>query len=314
MNKMFKFFGILFLIALLAIGVAMLLPLLIKGDLDIGILTLPKTGTVALLPIEGVITTTGGIQIGLGISSAVSSSEIISALEAIEKNPSIVGVILKIDSSGGTPVAGMEIAEKVASFKKPVLAWIREVGASAAYIIASSADKIFAHNFSMVGGLGVTGSYLEYSDLFEKYGVNYIRIVSGEHKDMGTPYREPTAEELQIYNELILKLNRDVNNFITSRRSLSAEYLQNITDGRVFLGDEALKIGLVDYIGSKDDMLDVMENLTNSTKVIVSEYTKGASIFDFLSSIGGEIKKHFLNLIGLGEINGYEDSSSVRMY
>lgn len=314
MNRMFKFFGILLLIALVAVGVAMLVPLFISGDLDVGILTLPKTGTVALVPIEGPITTTGGIQVGLGITSTVSSSEIISILESIEKNPGITGVIIKIDSSGGTPVAGMEIAEKVSSLKKPTLAWIREVGASAAYLIAAASDRIIAHNFSMVGGIGVIGSYLEYSDLFEKYGINYVRLVSGEHKDMGIPYRKPTEEEIQIFNEIILELNKDIFDFVEANRNISKEHLQNITDGRIFIGEEAVGMGLVDYIGSKDDMLEAMKNITNSTKVVISEYKREVSVFDLLSQLGGQIKKFFSNLFNIGEEDGYKDTASIRMY
>ena len=142
-------------------------------------------GNVALIPIEGIITGSGGSYLG---SSTISSKSIVEFIEEADKSDNIDAIVLEINSPGGSAVASDEIAEAVKNAKKPVVSFIREVGASGGYWVASASDYIIANRMSITGSIGVISSYLEFSGLMEKYGVGYERLVAGENKDLLSPY------------------------------------------------------------------------------------------------------------------------------
>ena len=159
----------------------------------------PTTGNVAVIPIKGVIMIDS--EDSLFATSVASSTDIVKLIEKAESDPSIEAIVFDINSPGGAPVASAEIARAIAEAEKPTVAVIREVGASGAYWAASAADHIIANEVSITGSIGVLASYLEYGDLLAEYNVSYTRFVSGEHKDMGSPYREMTNEEEEIYQQ-----------------------------------------------------------------------------------------------------------------
>src|SRR3989344_2238928 len=115
---------------------------------------------IVVIPINGVIRTEGST--GFIDENVASSSVIVSFIEKAEKNNAIKGILLEINSPGGTVIASKEIAESVKKSKKPTVAWIREVGASGAYWVASSSDAIVADPLSITGSIGVISSYLEF--------------------------------------------------------------------------------------------------------------------------------------------------------
>ncbi|MBI4983237.1 S49 family peptidase [Candidatus Woesearchaeota archaeon] len=158
--------------------------LLVLFPLILTIFDPSKYGNVALIKIEGVITSDGSSYLG---SATVSSPEIINFIQEADQDPKIKAILLEINSPGGSPVASDEIGTAVKRAKKPTIAVIREVGASGGYWIASAADHIIANRMSITGSIGVYSSYLEFSGLMEKYGIGYERLVAGEHKDTGFP-------------------------------------------------------------------------------------------------------------------------------
>ena len=132
------------------------------------------SGNVALIPIEGVITTDGGSYFN---EQTISSKNIVEFIEDADKNSQVEAIVLEINSPGGSAVASDEISIAVKKVKKPVVAMIREVGASGGYWVASSADYIVAHRMAITGSIGVISSYLEFSGLMENHGVGYERLV-----------------------------------------------------------------------------------------------------------------------------------------
>ena len=146
-------------------------------------------GNVAVIPIHGEITV---LEQGGFSSGTASSDAIIASLEKADKNPGIKAILLDIDSPGGSGVAADEISQKLKSINKTKVAVIREIGTSAAYWIATSTDHIFVNRLSLTGSIGVIGSYLDFSGLLSMYNVTYQRYVTGELKDMGSPFRAMT--------------------------------------------------------------------------------------------------------------------------
>lgn len=184
----------------------------------------------------------------------VSSEDIVNKIEEANDNDDIKYIIIETDSSGGSTVGGEEIVLAIKESPKPVFAYIRELGSSSAYWSISSADKIFASRNSTIGSIGVTASYLSNYTKNSNDGLKYERIVSGEYKDIGSPDKILTNKEKNI-------LQRDVdiiyNYFveqIAENRQLSIEKVKSFSDGSNVLGDKALELGLIDYIGNLSDV------------------------------------------------------------
>ena len=236
---------------------------------------------IAVVPIEGEITSfssSGGFLGGGGFSS----SDIVKQIEDLDKDDSVKGIIFEINSPGGEVVASQEIADAVKKLNKTNYAVIREVGASGAYWIASASDKIIASPMSITGSIGVYGSYLEFSGLFEKYGVGYERLVSGKYKDVGVPYRGLTNEEKNILQKKLDMVHEFFVGDVANNRNMSIEDVRKVATGEFYLGQEAKGLGLVDELGNKDDAIELMKKELGLTSIEVKEERKENSFFDIL--------------------------------
>ena len=232
------------------------------------------TGNVAVIPITGVIS--------VDTSERFSSSTIFQYIKDANENPFVKVIVLDINSPGGSGVAADEIGQAIKESEKPTIAVIREVGASAAYWIASASDEIFANRLSFVGSIGVIGSYLDFSGLIENHNVSYNRIVSGKYKDLGSPFKEATDEDIEVLQKLIEEAEDIFVAEVAANRNLSYEYVDNLSTGAVFLSEEAYELKLIDHVGSKQDVMEHIEATYNITPEIVT-YEKDTSLSEFFS-------------------------------
>ncbi len=244
-----------------------------------------SSGNVALIPVEGIITSDGASYFG---SSTISSEDIISFIEEAEEKEQVKVIVLEINSPGGTPVATDEIASAVKKAKKPVIALVREVAASGGYWVASAADEIFANKMSVTGSIGVFSSYLEFSGFMEKYGVGYERLVAGNVKDAGVPYRKLTEDEKKRIQQRLDKLHDIFIKEVAANRNISEKELRKLSDGDVFLGIEALDLGLIDQIGDKTAVEDYIKENYNLTEIAFITYEKTPSFLDIFSSLSSK--------------------------
>jgi protease IV len=214
---------------------------------------------VAVINLNGVIMTEGDSIYGEGV---VSSKEFSKHIEKIIGDDTYKAVILDINSPGGAPVPSNEISKQIEELKKkkiPVYAVINDLGASGAYWIAVSTDKIYASDMSLIGSIGVTSSSLGFENLINDWNITYRRTISGKYKDMGTPFREPTNEEVGIKQALLDDIYNKFINHVAKSRNLSLESVEELATGEVFLGDKAKKLGLVDEIGGVLDVKKIIE-------------------------------------------------------
>ena len=227
-------------------------------------------GNIALITITGEIGGSDGL-----LSRPASPDDIVGTIERAGKDSRVKGMLVEINSPGGSPVASEEIMKALKSSKKPKVAVIRDIGASGAYWVASAADYVVASPVSLTGSVGVTASYLEFSQLLQKYGVNYERLVSGENKDIGSPYRNLTEQEAAIMLEEVGKLHEYFLNSVKENRKLTdPAAIKKIATARVFLGSEAKDLGLVDELGGKEEAEDWLMQQTNLTEVKYITYEK----------------------------------------
>ncbi len=272
-------FAFLLLMLFLMIGMAVVF-LGQSNDIEV-----KGRGNVALIPIKGVIVTEP--QFGVLSPDEESSQDIIELIERADSSPYIDAIIFEINSPGGSAVASEEISNAVKKIQKPKVAWIRESGASGAYWIATSADHIVASKISLVGSIGVTASYLEFGGLLNDYNVTYERMVAGKYKDIGTPFRELTEEEREKFQHELDLIHGEFIAEVSQNRNLPEDSVRQLATGEVFLGREALELGLVDEIGSKDEAVAYLEGQLGKS-VSVVEYKRRRGLLDSFSEATNE--------------------------
>lgn len=204
--------------------------------------------------------------------SSISSREIATTIRNLESDSSVKAILLDINSPGGSPVASEEISQAIENVKKskPVYALINDVGASGAFWIAVSTDKIYASSMSTVGSIGVTSAGLGFEDFIKEHNISYRRLVAGEHKDMGTYFRNLTEEEESIIQEILDEIHVNFINHVATSRNMTYEEVEQYATGRIFLGSTAKEIGFVDEIGYYPDVIADLKKQTG--EVIIAEY------------------------------------------
>ena len=248
------------------------------------------SGNTAHIKIRGVITSGGESFLG---SVTTSSEDIVDDLRKAEENDKIQAILIDINSPGGSAVASEEIATAIKSSKKPVVALIRDIGTSGAYWAASSADVVVASPLSITGSIGATASYLEFTELMKKYGLGYERLVSGEFKDSGAPFRELNEEERDFLQEMIEFTGDYFAQQVQENRGLSSEVVGEISSGRIYIGQQALNLNLVDELGNIERSKELIRELAELDSVSLVEYKrkKAFSITSLLSQQAAIIGK-----------------------
>ena len=244
-----------------------------------------SSANVAIIPIHS------GIGLSGSLMSGLSSDDVIGMIDDAEENPNVEVVVLSINSGGGSIVACQEVVERVKSIEKPTIAWIRDIGASGAYWVASATDYIVASKVSITGSIGVTISYLDFEVLFEKYGITYWNFTMPESKDIFTQYRAPSQDEIDIIEDILNDTYCYFIQDIAANRDISKEYLENATKkGAVISGQEAFDAGLVDYLGNKEAVEALAQHIANLTYVETKIYKvdlleKASSLFSGLNEL-----------------------------
>jgi len=251
----------------------LLLALILAGYI-ISMLLATETGNVGVIPVHGTI--------GEGLSG-VAPEQVIELIDKANENPSIAAIVFDINSRGGSPVASQRIVDKIKRINKTTIAIIRDIGASSGYWIASACNHVIASKYSITGSIGVYGSYIGYYGLMKDYNVTYERFVSGELKDMGSPFKQPTQVEKQLLQSKIKLMQGYFLEDVKQNRNLSEKELSQISTGVILLGKEAKALGLVDEVGG-DTELEAYLNSLNISPSFTS-YKLRHSLIKSLSSM-----------------------------
>lgn len=181
-------------------------------------------------------------------------------VEQAIKDRSIKAVLLYVNSPGGTVSASEKLfyeIEKLAH-KKTVVAYVEGYGASGAYMIMLPSRKIIASESSLVGSIGVYSVIMNYKGLLDKLGIKVYTFKSGRLKDVGSPYRNMSAEDKRIYSSIIQEFFSVFKNRVLKYRNITD---QEVFTGRPYTSKEAKKVGLIDDIGTYDYAINVTKRL-----------------------------------------------------
>lgn len=231
-------------------------------------------GKVLMIPVNGIISDIS--KKGMMRTAPSLVQDIVSQLRLAEKDPEIGAVIFKIDSPGGSVTASDIIYHEILAFKertgKKVTAVIMNVAASGGYYMALPADFIMAHPTSVTGSVGVIFMRPKVYGLMDKIGVDVSATTSGENKDMGSPFRKATEAEDKIFQSLTDSLGKRFVDLVVEHRHITPDAVRDISTARIYLAEDALRLGLIDEIGYMADAIDrskKMAGLDENSRVVV---------------------------------------------
>lgn len=211
----------------------------------------PTGNAIYEIRLEGTISSSSSA--GLLGGSTVTPEYVIDQLIEAEKNLNVRAILLRINSGGGSAAASQEIFEELKKVEKPVVVSVSDMCASGAYYIACAADKIMANRSSSVGSIGVIMQIANLEELYEKLGIDYTTIKQGKYKDVGSSDRPLTDEEEKLLRDQTFEVYEQFIQDVSDSREIPIAKVREIATGWVYLGTEALELGLIDDIGTYRD-------------------------------------------------------------
>jgi protease-4 len=246
-----KWFLSILAILFLFVAGAFLLILIVSSQITPGseIVTYGSGAKIAVVEIAGVIN---------------SSSDINRQLKEYREDGSIRGILLRIESPGGDVVASQEIYEAVRVTRddwKPVVVSMGSIAASGGYYVACGSSRIVANRGTLTGSVGVIAEFLQVSDALAKLGIDVKVIKTGRLKDAGSSTKKMTPEDQRYFQNLMDNIHLQFVDVVVQERDLQREKVVELSDGRVFTGEEAVEHGLIDTIGTYEDAVMITAEL-----------------------------------------------------
>lgn len=217
---------------------------------------------VAVIALEGVIYDT--VQDRAPFRALFNTAYVKEELKKALEDEHTKGVLLRLNSPGGTVGASQEIYQlvnKLRENKKAVVTSMGDMCASGCYYIAAASDAIVANRGTLTGSIGVIKQGVNYKGLMERYGIYDQTYKAGKYKDMGSPQRNATEEERVILQAL---LDDSYDQFVTdvsTSRNIELQTVKKIAQGLVYTGRQAMGVGLIDQLGSYEDSKEVIKKV-----------------------------------------------------
>lgn len=228
--------------------------------------------------------------------SFTSSQTVFALLRHLKKDENVKGIILDINSPGGSVTASDKIYHDLAAYKKemkiPIVGLFEDMACSGGYYVAMSCDKIVAHPTSFTGSIGVIMQLPNLTSLMDNVGVDMVTITSlndqgkPSFKDMGSMYRHMRPEERAILQQMITQSWERFTTVVAEGRKgkLNLKQVRKLADGRVLTSQQALKAKLIDSIGYREDAIKVARKLSKSPNANIVRISRDSSFLDLLNS------------------------------
>ena len=199
----------------------------------------------------------------------VDSRSIIEQLKRYEDNKAVRAILLNVDSPGGGVAVSQELYREIKRLReekgKIIVAYMSSVGASGAYYLSCSANKIIANPGTVIGSIGVIAEWVNYGDLLQWAKLKDVIFKSGEFKDTGTPTRALTDREKVYFQGLIDDMYVQFVEAVADGRKMDVEHVRGFADGRVYTGRDAREKKLIDEIGNFQDAVNLTASLAGIT-------------------------------------------------
>jgi protease-4 len=240
-------------------------------------LTLMTQEKVGVVEIKGVIT---------------DSRTAIKQLDAFRDDPAIKAIVVRINSPGGAVGPSQEILREIEKIKpkKKIVASLGTLAASGGYYIACGANLIMANKGTATGSIGVIMQFTNVEGLTKKVGLDFLTLKSGRYKDVGSPFRPMTPEEKAYMQQLLDNIYQQFLSDVARNRKIPLEKLKSLAEGKVYTGEQAKQVGLVDTFGNLPDAIEKAGRLAGIKGKVEAAYPpkEGFSVLRLLLGEGTE--------------------------
>jgi len=238
-----------------------------------------------------------------------SADKYLELLDEAENDKKIKAIVLRVNSPGGVVGACQEIYNEVKKItkRKPVVVSMGSVAASGGLYISVPATKIVANPGTITGSIGVILQTFNFSSLINRIGIKVVTIKSGPYKDILNPFESPNSEHAKIVQKLIEQSYNQFVKAVADGRKIPVDKVKELADGRIFTGEEAKKLGLVDYLGNFDKAVEIARKLAKrpKAKIYYLKRKKG-----FIERILGERMEELISNL-LQVLNGNVEETQV---
>jgi len=246
-----------------------------------------------------VIYAEGDIISGKSEQGTIGSDTYKNLISKARTDKSIKAIVFRINSGGGSSLASETIWRELSLAKKekPVVISFGDVAASGGYYIACAGDSIFAQPNTITGSIGVFGIFFNMEQFMKnKLGVGFDGVKTGPYADMGNPFRPMTEQEKMFIQQDVDQTYLDFKKKVADNRKMSLEYVDSIAQGRVWTGNRALQLGLVDKIGGIQNAIDCAARMAKlGTDYRLKEFPEKQPFFQKLFSGGQDaVLSHYL--------------------
>lgn len=300
---------LIFVIAIIVIvGIALLI--WIKGDKDKEIDS--KSDYIGEIYVEGEISETS--DSGLLSNSSYNHQWTLDRIEEMKEDKNNKGIILYVDSPGGSVYASDELYLAIKDYKKetkrPVYSYMASMAASGGYYISAPCDKIYANRNCWTGSIGVTmGTMWDFTGLMEKYGVKAQNVTAGRNKAMGSSVSKMTKEQKEIFQSLVEEAYDQFVGIVAEGRNMKTNKVKKLADGRIYTALQAKKNGLIDKVATHEQVFEDMKQkykLRDDVELLpIEEDEEG--LFSSLSKYATKIKK----ITSIGEFSEVSQVKSL---
>lgn len=265
---------------------------------------------IAVVPIEGTIQASSDSSSIYGISAGYNHDLLMKYVDKLMDNSSNKGIILRLNTPGGTVYEADELYLKLMEYKeqtgRPVWAYMENTCCSGGVYLASAADEQYANRITTTGSIGVIISNYDMSELYEKLGIKEDNIVSAKNKDMGTAGKSMTGEQRAIYQAVVDEYYEQFVEIVAKGRNMSVDAVKTLADGRIYTAKQAEENGLIDGIKTAEEFNDYVKEKSGVEYFYEPKSTGGylSEIFGSLASVKekseAEVLVDLMNQLGSG--------------
>jgi protease IV len=245
-----------------------------------------------------VIYASGEIVDGKGSDGTVASETMAQAIREVRRDSSIKAVVLRVNSPGGSALASDIILRELNLTKeqKPLIVSMGDVAASGGYYIACQADSILASENTITGSIGVFGLFFNISNfLDQRIGIDIDRVKTNEHADLGSMTRNLTDLEKSVIQQSVDEIYSSFINYVAQGRAMEVAMVDSIGQGRVWSGENALQIGLIDSYGGLSKAIEIAANKAGLSYYRTVDYPKQKDPFEMvMESLEMKVSTYFL--------------------
>lgn len=259
----------------------------------------------------------GNIVEGEGSAESIGDENYVKIIRKARLDDKVKAIVVRVNSGGGSALASENIWRELNRAKqdgKPVVVSFGDVAASGGYYISCGADSIFAEANTITGSIGVFGIIPDMSGMFKnKLGITFDGVKTAPYADAGAIYRPLTSEEQQQIKNSIERTYSQFKQRVATGRKRDVNYIDSIAQGRVWIGSDALKVGLVDKIGNLNDAIQSAAHLAKVSQFMIREYPENESwLENLLNKKKNEPAESIKQQIGIDNYKLLQDLMYIR--